>query len=82
MRISINDLLEMLAAEAQHNYEDQTGPTEEYTDEVEMETPVFDNNASAIRELFRAALDNKDFATAYSISYYANDIKLNLTPKA
>ena len=76
MRISINDLLEMLAAEAVERDAQPEQP------DYDTEGTEFDNNEDAIRNLFDAAITGKDFGTAYRSIELANKLQINLLQKA
>ncbi|MHB8098103.1 MAG: hypothetical protein ACYDD5_00755 [Sulfuricurvum sp.] len=72
--------LEDFIAQMQAKY----GEVEEqqYTDEEGTEVPAFDNNAEALRKLLKDASNGNDFSVAYAVINYANELQINLTPKA
>lgn len=80
MRIAINDLLELLAAEAMEHDAQPEQP--DYSTDEEGETLTFDNNADAIRQLFEESMIGEDYSTAYNTVLLANELQINLIEKA
>lgn len=76
MRITLEDFIAQMQAKYGEVEEQQ------YTDEEETEVPAFDNNAEALRKLYTFAFNDKAFSVAYTIIEYANELQINLTPKA
>lgn len=76
MRITLEDFIAHMQAKYGEAEEQQ------YADEEETEVPAFDNNVEVLRKLYTCAVNDKAFNIAYTIIEYANELQINLTPKA